>query len=67
MVTGQPDEVIVPGDYPELVELVPVHRVFVPDPSVVTKGVPYDVRGEHVVADSGYHFTVIQTRYETSR
>ena len=55
MVAGQPYQVIVPGNDPEFVQLVPVDRVFVPELSVIGVGIVHDFRGKHVFVEGRYH------------
>ena len=55
MVASEPDQVVVSGDYPKLVEFVPVDGVFVPDPAVITVGILDHLRCEHVIVDSRNH------------
>ena len=55
VVAGEPDQVVVAGDYPQLVEFVPVDGVFLPETAVIGVGVVDCLVGEHVVADSSNH------------
>ena len=50
-------KVAVAGDYPQLVELVPLDRVFVPDPAIVGVGVGNGLTGKHAVMDRRDHDT----------
>jgi hypothetical protein len=52
---GQPSEIIVPGDDPQGIGLVPMDRVLVANASVIGIGVGDDIGGEHVVLDRGAH------------
>ena len=64
VVPGEPDQIVMPGDHPNFVEFVPVDRVFVPDPAVITVGIMHNVHGEHVVVDRRYHCTTIYIQIE---
>ena len=55
MMPGHPDQVVVAGDYPELVLLIPMDRVLVPDPAVVGVGVGDGLAAKHLIADSSNH------------
>ena len=55
VVAGQPHQVVVPGNHPQLIELVPVHRVFIPQTPVVGVGVMDNIGGKHIVGQGRYH------------
>jgi len=55
--TVKPDKVVVPRDYPQLIKLVPMDRVFFPDPPVITIRILNHIRCEHIIVDSRYHIT----------
>jgi hypothetical protein len=56
VVPGQPNEVGVASDYPELIELVPMDGVFVPKHPIIRVWVVHDLRSEHVVGNHSNHY-----------
>ena len=59
IIPGQPDQVVVSGDYPEFIKFVPMHRVFVSELTIVLVWVLDNFRREHVVVDRRYHYTTV--------
>ena len=55
--SGQPDQVVVAGDDPQVVEFVVVDRVFLAEVAVIGIGVVENLVGEHVFADSSNHIS----------
>ena len=51
VVAGQPDQVVVAGDDPELVQLVPVDGILLPQPAIVGVRVVNRGGAEHIVGD----------------
>ena len=59
IIPGQPDQVVVSGDYPEFIKFVPMHRVFVSELTIVLVWVLDNFRREHVVVNRRYHYTTV--------
>src|SRR5215468_616336 len=55
VVAGQPDQVVVARDHPQLVLFVPMHRIFVAQPAVISIGIGDDFRSEHIVLKRAAH------------
>src|SRR5271165_6886208 len=55
MMPGQPNKVVMPGDDPQGISLVPMNRVLIPQTAVIGVRVGNDTGGEHVVLNSSHH------------
>src|SRR5882724_6982283 len=57
MVPGEPDQIVVAGDDPQIVQFVPVDRVFLPEMAKVGVGIVGHFTGKQVVAHSRNHMS----------
>src|SRR5262245_29425832 len=55
VVAGQPDQVVMAGNYPQLVLFVPMHRIFVAQSAIISIRLGDDFRSEHVVVKARAH------------
>ena len=55
VMAGHPDHIVVAGDDPQVVQLVPVHRVLFPQATIVRIGIGDHVGGKHVILIHFHH------------
>jgi len=55
VMAGQPGHIVMPGDDPQPVGVIPVHRVLVAQSPVIAIGVGDDIRSKHVIVNSSHN------------